>query len=85
MDLITLDVSDVPEALLTIDTPVDLLDATQTVDDLAATADTIGYEVLTSLGRRYHRRYLGEATHNEMVAGDETGGKAGDAASGDVA
>ena len=27
------------------------------VDDLAAAAGTIGYEVLTSLGRRYHRIY----------------------------
>jgi alanine racemase len=27
------------------------------VDDLAANANTIGYEVLTSLGRRYHRVY----------------------------
>jgi alanine racemase len=27
------------------------------VDDLAARAGTIGYEVLTSLGRRYRRVY----------------------------
>ncbi|HEY4143085.1 MAG TPA: alanine racemase C-terminal domain-containing protein, partial [Pseudolabrys sp.] len=27
------------------------------VDDVAAAAGTIGYEVLTSLGRRYHRVY----------------------------
>jgi alanine racemase len=27
------------------------------VDDLANAAGTIGYEVLTSLGRRYHRIY----------------------------
>jgi alanine racemase len=27
------------------------------VDDLAARAGTIGYEVLTSLGRRYRRIY----------------------------
>ena len=27
------------------------------LDDFAARADTIGYEVLTSLGRRYHRIY----------------------------
>jgi alanine racemase len=29
------------------------------VDDLAAAADTIGYEILTSLGSRYTRRYTG--------------------------
>jgi alanine racemase len=27
------------------------------VDDFAAAAGTIGYEVLTSLGKRYHRIY----------------------------
>jgi alanine racemase len=31
-----------------------------TVDDLAAGMGTIGYEVLTDLGRRYHRVYKGE-------------------------
>jgi alanine racemase len=30
-----------------------------TVDDLAKAAGTIGYEVLTGLGRRYHRVYRG--------------------------
>jgi len=30
-----------------------------TVDDVAIAAGTIGYEVLTSLGRRYHRVYRG--------------------------
>ena len=29
----------------------------QTVDDLAEAAGTIGYEILTSLGARYARRY----------------------------
>jgi alanine racemase len=55
MDLITVDVTDLPvdpEAL-------DLLGPGQGVDDLAAVAGTIGYEVLTSLGRRYDRRYAG--------------------------
>jgi alanine racemase len=35
-----------------------------TVDELAARAGTIGYEILTSLGRRYHRHYVGEAPGN---------------------
>ncbi len=54
MDLITVDVThldDVPDSL-------DILGRTQTVDDLADAAGTIGYEILTSLGQRYHRRYL---------------------------
>jgi alanine racemase len=29
------------------------------VDDVAAAMGTIGYEVLTHLGRRYHRVYKG--------------------------
>jgi alanine racemase len=32
---------------------LDLLGPHQTVDDLAAAAGTIGYEILTSLGPRY--------------------------------
>jgi alanine racemase len=57
MDLTTVDVShldDVPEAL-------DILCNHQTVDALADSAGTIGYEVLTSLGQRYARSYRGAA------------------------
>ncbi len=61
MDLITVDVSDVPEATLAAASHIDLLDAGRTIDDLAADAGTIGYEILTSLGRRYHRNYVGLA------------------------
>jgi len=53
MDLITVDVTDlteVPQALT-------LLGPNQSVDDLAKAAGTIGYEILTSLGGRYSRRY----------------------------
>ncbi|HEY8192134.1 MAG TPA: alanine racemase C-terminal domain-containing protein, partial [Alphaproteobacteria bacterium] len=31
----------------------------QSADDLAAAAGTIGYEILTSMGSRYHREYSG--------------------------
>ena len=37
----------------------ELLNAEQDVDALAREAGTIGYEILTSLGARYHRVYLG--------------------------
>lgn len=55
MDLITVDVTDLPElpGVLTI------LGPDQTVDALADRAGTIGYEILTSLGGRYQRRYAG--------------------------
>jgi alanine racemase len=55
MDLTTFDVTEaagvVPGAWLEIIGPA------QTPDDLAAAAGTNGYEVLTSLGRRFHRTY----------------------------
>lgn len=55
MDLITVDVTHLPHAPRTLD----LICAHQTVDELALNADTIGYEILTSLGGRYTRRYIG--------------------------
>jgi alanine racemase len=36
---------------------IELLDEEYGVDSAAADAGTIGYEILTSLGRRYHRVY----------------------------
>lgn len=53
MDTITVDISH----LETVPRSLDILGPYQTVDDLAAIAGTIGYEVLTSLGARYSRRY----------------------------
>ena len=53
MDLICVDVTlldHVPESL-------QLLNAAQGIDTLADGAGTIGYEILTSLGGRYERRY----------------------------
>ena len=59
MDLITLDVSGVAPDLVRPGTMVDLLGPQHGVDDLAREAGTIGYEILTALGKRYHRTYLG--------------------------
>jgi alanine racemase len=56
MDLIAIDVTDVPGEQ-TRGALVTLLGEDIGVDDLAARAGTIGYEVLTSLGRRYRRTY----------------------------
>jgi alanine racemase len=60
MDLTTVDVSDVPEG----ERPrpgdyLEILGSHQSADDLARDAGTIGYEVLTNLGNRYARRYIG--------------------------
>lgn len=51
MDLITADITDLGEA----PNSLQLLGKHQTVDTVAEAAGTIGYEILTSLGQRYHR------------------------------
>lgn len=61
MDTITLDANAVPAGALQPGVLVDLINEQQDVDTVAAQAGTIGYEVLTSLGQRYARRYVGEA------------------------
>lgn len=58
MDLITIDVGEVPAGLAEPGAWVEILGPSQSADALAAAAGTIGYEILTSLGRRYQRRYL---------------------------
>ncbi len=55
MDLITVDVTHLPQE----PEALDILGPHQGVDDLAAIAGTIGYEILTSLGHRYDRRHSG--------------------------
>lgn len=59
MDLVTLDVTAVPERDLHLGAPVELLGPNQPVDAVAARAGTIANEVLTDLGRRYHLTYVG--------------------------
>ncbi len=59
MDLIALDVTEVAEKAVRRGNLVTLLGDDITIDDLAAYAGTIPYEVLTSLGRRYRRVYNG--------------------------
>ena len=62
MDLLTVDISDIPEEQAQPGAWVDLIGPRNPVDSVAAEAGTIGYEILTSLGRRYHRRYLDAGT-----------------------
>lgn len=57
MDLMTADVTDLPDVGR--GDWVELFGPTIPVDEAAAVAGTIGYEFLTGLGRRYHRRYVG--------------------------
>ncbi len=60
MDLVTLDVSSVPPEACQVGDHAELIGAHLGVDDVAERAGTNGYEILTSLGPRYHRAYLGE-------------------------
>ncbi|MBU2944062.1 alanine racemase [Shimia thalassica] len=53
MDMIGVDVTNLSEE----PSHLDLIGPHQSVDTVAAAADTIGYEILTSLGARYTRRY----------------------------
>jgi alanine racemase len=59
MDSIVLDISALPPDRLKAGDLVELIGPSQTVDQAAGHAGTIGYEILTSLGRRFHRRYIG--------------------------
>jgi alanine racemase len=59
MDLMAVDVTDLPEGMPKRDDFAILIGDGISVDDLAARTATIGYEVLTSLGKRYARVYKG--------------------------
>jgi alanine racemase len=68
MDSIVVDATGLSDDVLWQGAFVDMICANQTVDDVAAASGTIGYEILCSLGRRFHRIYLGDRS----VAGDQT-------------
>jgi alanine racemase len=57
MDSTTIDISALPEGALSFGSMVEILGDHQTVDDLARDAGLISYEILTSLGHRFHRQY----------------------------
>ena len=59
MDLITVDVTDVPDQILQEAKWVELFGKNIAVDDAARACGTIGYELLTSLGGRYQRSFIG--------------------------
>jgi alanine racemase len=55
MDLLTVDVTDLPDNMLRRGMLVTLIGGELDLDAVGAQAGTIGYEILSSLGRRYHR------------------------------
>ncbi|MCG6122117.1 MAG: alanine racemase [Microvirga sp.] len=59
MDLIILDVTDAPPGAARRGARAVLIGDGLDVDEVGMRAGTVGYEILTSLGRRYARRYVG--------------------------
>jgi alanine racemase len=59
MDLFAVDVTSLPEGTVRRGDLATLIGDGMSIDDLAAAMGTIGYELLTNLGRRYHRVYKG--------------------------
>lgn len=59
MDLVTIDVSEVPEEAARRGAFVELIGPNAPVGTMARHAGTIDYEILTNLGRRALRRYIG--------------------------
>lgn len=59
MDLMTVDVTGLPDGVAHAGATAEIMGPRRTPDEVADEAGTIGYEILTSLGRRYARRYVG--------------------------
>ena len=55
MDLMAVDVTDVPVSAVRRDMMATLIGSGLDLDEVAARAGTISYEMLTNLGRRFHR------------------------------
>ncbi|MCC6888884.1 MAG: alanine racemase [Hyphomicrobiales bacterium] len=59
MDVLTVDVTDLPAGAARRGEFATLIGGALSIDELGAACGTIGYEILTALGRRYHRIYRG--------------------------
>jgi alanine racemase len=59
MDMMACDVTDIPKDHIERGTWAEIFGSNISVDEAAAWAGTISYELLTHLGNRYHRRYIG--------------------------
>ncbi|MFW0777937.1 MAG: alanine racemase [Rickettsiales bacterium] len=57
MDMIALDVTNIPDSALTDDMCAEFINADLTVNDMANQCDTIGYEIFTRIGARVKRLY----------------------------
>lgn len=64
MDLLIVDISDLPENAIKRGDFAELIGPNVPLEEVAARAGTIGYEVLTSLGNRFTRRYTGASAES---------------------
>ncbi|MBB2170076.1 alanine racemase [Gluconacetobacter aggeris] len=62
MDCLAVDVTALGDTPLAPGTALDLIGPHHSLEDAAEAAGTIGYELLTGLGRRYHRIYRADAS-----------------------
>jgi alanine racemase len=58
MDLITVDVTDLPPGAVNAGDFAELIGPGLSIEDAGYSAGTIGYEILTRLGPRFHRHYV---------------------------
>ena len=68
MDLMTIDVTDLPPETVQPGGWAELIGLDRSVDAAAADAGTIGYEILTGLSRRHHRVWLAPATGDQWTS-----------------
>ncbi len=70
MDVVIVDLEHGPESLPPVTgDPLEVIGPNQNVESFAASAGTIGYEVLTNLGNRFQKRYIGEEATSRMAGG----------------
>ncbi|MEO3387726.1 alanine racemase [Mesorhizobium sp. CAU 1741] len=65
MDLTLFDVTDLAPGVLAQGDWIEVFGPNVPIDEAATAAGTIAYELLTSLGQRYHRRYVGGESSTE--------------------
>lgn len=58
MDLITIDLSNIKNTKSLINREFEIIGSKYTINNIAKTINTIPYEILTNLGKRYQRRYI---------------------------
>ena len=58
MDLITIDLTNIKTKKNIMNEEFEVIGSTFSINTIAKTINTIPYEILTNLGKRYERRYI---------------------------